>query len=64
MLDVIEKENLIQHADHVGQLLMDGARELAEKYQVKSFNISTSYISVLRLLETFVAGDSSSVSIW
>merc|ERR1719336_366663 len=34
VLDVIEKENLIQHAHHVGQLLMEGARKLAEKYQI------------------------------
>ena len=37
VLDVIEKEKLIQHAQYIGQLLVEGARKLALKYQVKIF---------------------------
>jgi len=34
VLDVIEKENLMQHAVTVGQLLLDGAKKLGEKYDI------------------------------
>ena len=34
VLDVIENEKLIQHADYIGNILLEGARQLAEKYQV------------------------------
>ena len=34
VLDVIEKENLREHAVKVGKLLLDGARKLAEKYEI------------------------------
>ena len=34
MLDVIENEKLIQHADHIGNILVEGARQLARKYEV------------------------------
>ena len=34
VLDVIEKENLREHAVKVGTLLLDGARKLAEKYEI------------------------------
>ena len=37
VLDVIEKEKLIQHAQYIGQLLVEGAKKLALKYQVKIF---------------------------
>ena len=34
VLDVIENEKLIQHADYIGNILLEGARQLAEKYEV------------------------------
>jgi len=34
VLDVIEKEKLMQHAVTVGQLLLDGAKKLGEKYDI------------------------------
>jgi len=34
VLDVIEKENLMQHAVTVGQMLLDGAKKLGEKYDI------------------------------
>ena len=34
VLDVIENEKLIQHADYIGNILLEGATQLAEKYQV------------------------------
>ena len=34
VLDVIEKENLMQHAVTVGQLLLEGAKKLGEKYDI------------------------------
>ena len=34
VLDVIENEKLIQHADYIGNILLEGARQLAEKYKV------------------------------
>lgn len=34
VLDVIENEKLIQHADFIGNILVEGARELAEKYEI------------------------------
>ena len=37
VLDVIEKERLIQHAQYIGQLLVEGAKKLALKYQVEIF---------------------------
>jgi len=34
VLDVIEKENLMQHAVTVGQMLLEGAKKLGEKYDI------------------------------
>ena len=34
VLDVIEKEKLIEHANKIGNILMEGGRKLAEKYEV------------------------------
>ena len=34
VLDVIENEKLIQHAEYIGNILLQGATQLAEKYEV------------------------------
>ena len=34
VLDVIESEGLIKHANKIGNILVEGARRLAEKYEV------------------------------
>ena len=34
VLDVIENEKLIQHAENIGNILLQGATQLAEKYEV------------------------------
>ena len=34
VLDVIEKENLLEHAVKVGNVLLEGAKKLGEKYQI------------------------------
>lgn len=36
VLDVIESEGLIKHANKIGNILVEGARRLAEKYEVLS----------------------------
>lgn len=36
VLDVIEKEKLIEHANKIGNILVEGGKKLAEKYEVKS----------------------------
>ena len=36
VLDVIESEGLIKHANKIGNILVEGARSLAEKYEVLS----------------------------
>ena len=35
VLDVIEDEKLMEHAVNIGNILVDGATKLAEKYQVE-----------------------------
>ena len=35
VLDVIENEKLMDHAVLIGNILVDGAKKLAEKYQVR-----------------------------
>ena len=34
VLDVIEREKLIEHANKIGQILVEGGNKLAEKYEV------------------------------
>ena len=34
VLDVIEREKLIAHAQKIGEILVSGARKMAEKYKV------------------------------
>ena len=36
VLDVIESEGLIKHANKIGNILVEGERRLAEKYEVLS----------------------------
>ena len=68
MLDVIENEKLIQHADYIGNILLEGARQLAEKYEVNCWtdvwSSDDSSVIYNRSLETCGAGDSSLVSTW
>ena len=38
VLDVIENEKLMEHAVNIGNILVNGAKKLAEKYQVLHLN--------------------------
>ena len=35
VLDVIEKEKLIEHSNKIGHILVEGGKKLAEKYEVR-----------------------------